>query len=49
MNLIPRSPLTAHPTGPKRLMMLAVKKVDFFAWVVCSGSSLWGILDHFNK
>lgn len=27
MNLIPRSPLTAHATGPERLMMLAIKKV----------------------
>ena len=43
MNLIPRSPLTAHPTGPERLMMLAVKKVDFFACSLLSVSSPWDL------
>lgn len=42
MNLIPRSPLTAHATGPERLMILAIKKVDFFP-TVCSLGQASGI------
>ena len=46
MNLAPGSPLMAHATGPKRLMMFAIKKVDFFffSYSLLSGSSLWDSL-----
>ena len=39
MNLAPGSPLTAHATGPERLMMFAIKKVDFFFFFL--QSALW--------
>ena len=45
MNLVTGSPLTAHATGPERLMMFAIKKVDFFfSYSLLSGSSLWDSL-----